>query len=449
MKVLIYDNTGEGRGLDLAIRADHEGHEVRYWLPPFPTGERRPYGDGLVEKVTEWKPSMDWAELIILTWNADHVHDLASYFGRGYPIFGCNPRGAELEEDRALGQRVLKEAGVKTAPYSVVSSSEEAVKLITHTQKAYAMKPWGGEADKSMTYVSSTPDDAIFTIRRWEKEGKFKGQLMLQEKIAGVEIGISGMFGPHGFCRALEEAFEYKKFMNGNLGENTGEMGTVIRHVVRSKLFDEVLEPVSDHLHSINYVGDVSVNCIVTSDGRALPLEFTMRLGWPDHCIRQSVLNCDPVEWMADCIAGKDSFATLPSIAVGVCLTHGDFPRGGDARAKDPIGTWTGYPIYGVQEKIEASLHWQQAMYGKTPMLIDGEVHETPCHLTAGNYPLIVTGVGMDVRQAMDRAYKVVAELSLPSNLMYRTDIGASLEQDLPILQKHGFARGMRFGGRK
>lgn len=445
MKVLIYDNTGEGRGLDLAVRAYDADHEVRYWLPPFPTGEERPYGRGMVERVKDWRPSMDWAELIVLTWNADHVSDLAEYFGKGYPIFGCNPKGAELEADRELGQKVLKEAGIETAPYTVVSSPEEAVDLILKTGKAYAIKPWGGAADKSLSYVAKTANDALFTVLRWKREGKFKGQLMFQEKLDGVEIGISGMFGPGGFCRALEEAFEYKKFMNGDLGENTGEMGTVIRHVVRSKLFDDVLEPVSDYLHSINYVGDVSVNCIVTKDeGKPLPLEFTMRLGWPDHCIRQAVLNCDPVNWMADCLNGKDSFTVLPSIAVGVCLVHGDFPRGCDARPKDPINTWAGYPIYGVGST--ENIHWQQAMSGKVPLIFNDAMESMPMDLTAGNYPLIVTGTGLTVRQAATHAYKVARGLSIPSNLMYRTDIGENLKEDLPLLQKYGYAKGMSYG---
>jgi phosphoribosylamine--glycine ligase len=444
MKVLIYDNTGEGRGLDLAVRAYDADHEVRYWLPPFPTGEERPYGRGMVERVKDWRPYMDWAELIVLTWNADHVAELAEYFGKGYPIFGCNPKGAELEGDRELGMRVLKEAGIEVAPYKVVSSPQEAIDLVVKTKKAYAMKPWGGAADKSMTYVAKTPDDAIFTIDRWKREGKFKGQLMLQEKIDGVEIGISGMFGPGGFCRALEEAFEYKKLMCGDLGENTGEMGTVIRHVGRSKLFDEVLEPIGEYLHAINYVGDCSVNCKVTDDGRPLPLEFTMRLGWPDHCIRQAVLDCDPVAWMADCLNGTDSFKVHPDVAVGVCLVHGDFPRGGDARAKDPINTWAGYPIYGVGDTT--NIHWQQAMAGKVPRLVGDTVEPTTMDLTAGNYPLIVTGTGLTVRQAANKAYGNVKKLSMPSNLMYRTDIGMSLMADLPRLQKHGFARGMQYG---
>ena len=448
MRVFIMDNAGEGTGLDIALRAQDADHEVRMWLPPFlGSGLPRPYGDGMIEKPKEWRPSMDWAELIILTGNTVFMSELAEYFGKGYPIFGSNPKATLLETERELGQQVLEQAGVETIPYTVVTSPEEAIELIIKTGKAYAMKPWGGEADKHMTYVASTADDAIFTLLRWRKEGKFKGRLMMQERVDGVEVGISGMFGPGGWCRALEESFEHKKFLNDDLGENTGEMGTVIRHVVRSKLFEAVLEPVGDYLHSVNYVGDCSVNCIVDKKGAAWPLEFTMRLGWPDFCIRQAVVLKDPVVWMAELIAGGDQLRVSMDVAVGVVMTHGDFPRGGpsDSRPKDTLDTWVGYPIYGVSERVEKNIHWQQAKIGRTPMLINGQVESMPMPCTAGNYPLVVTGTGKTVRQAADAAYEIAWGLKMPSNTMFRTDIGARLEVELKMLQKHDYVEGLKY----
>lgn len=447
MKLLVMDNSGEGCGLDLALRAQDADHEVRYWLPPFKTGKPRPYGDRMVDKPVDWKPAIEWADLTVLTGNDDFMGELSEYFGKGYPIFGCNAKGAKLEVDREHGQEVLKKAGIQTLPYQIVSSAREAVELITRTQMAYAIKPWGGESDKSLTYVACSPDDAIFTILRWEKEGKLKGQLMFQEKVEGVEIGISGMFGPGGWCRWLEESFEHKKFMNDDLGENTGEQGTVIRHVLRSRLFDEVLDPLTDHLHSINYVGDCNVNCMVDSAGSIWPFEFTCRLGWPDFCIRQAVIEDDPVEWMVDLVNGVDSFKCSPEIVVGVCITHGDFPRGGpaDFRPKDPLGTWVGYPIYGVTNANYPNIHWQQAMDGKVPMLIGDQVENTLMHLTAGNYPCVVTGCGKTVEAARKAAYDIAWELKIPSNTMFRTDIGRRLMRDLPKLHEHGFALGMRY----
>ena len=168
MRVLILDIEGEGTAIDIAYRAHNADHEVKYWQPT-QSGETPLYGKGLLDRPQEWEPLMDWADLIILNGNSKYASKMAEYFGRGYPIFGTNSKSAELELDRGKGQEVLKEYGVKTIPYQVVTSAQEAIGLIRETGKAYAMKPWGGDGDKSMTYVSKTPEDGIFTLDKWEK----------------------------------------------------------------------------------------------------------------------------------------------------------------------------------------------------------------------------------------------------------------------------------------
>lgn len=440
MKVLILDTDGEGMGVDIAMRIQEAEHETKYWLPPHRDGTSLPYGDGLLNRPAEWEPEMDWADLIVLTGNSTYQSSLVEYFGRGYPIFGANPKSAELELDRGVGQSVLEYHGIDTLPFEVVDSAEDAIRHIAESGKAYVLKPWGGDADKAMTLVSRSAEDAIFTIQRWVEQGKFKGQLMLQEKVDGIEMGISGFFGPGGWASAIEESFEHKKFLNDDLGENTGEMGTVIRHVEKSKLFAAMLEPLTEYLHRCNYVGDCAVNCIIDEEGKPWPLEFTMRLGWPDFCIRQSLIESDPAEWMFDLVHGKDTLKVSPDIAVGVLMAHGDFPKG-----KDPMNTWSGYPISGISSGSRASLHFQQVMVGEAPVLKDGKVERVSKILTAGNYVLVASGTARTVSRAADRAYETAWGVKWPSNIMFRTDIGKRLEEELPLLQAMGFAKGMRY----
>jgi len=432
MKVLIIDTVGSA-GLDLAMRAQDHGHAVRYYNLP----KEWDTGEGLVDRVEEWEPLMDWADLVVPTGNNLYEAALAPYFGKGYPIFGANAKGAELELDRELGQRVLEEHGVQVVPYHTVKDIDEALGIVCETRKAYAIKPWGGTTDKALTCVARDADEAVFMLKRWQADG-LDGQLMLQEKINGVEMGIAGWFGPGGWSAALEESFEHKKFLVGDLGCNTGEMGTVIRHVKRSRLFAEVLEPVTDYLHAINYVGDCSVNCIINDDG-AWPLEFTCRLGWPDFLIRQAVIESDPVEWMADLLRGTDSLEVSTDIAVGVLLVHGNFPGEGEDKY------WSGYPISGMSREIQHQLHYQQMKFGTIPTLINGEVKDVPADVTAGNYIMVVSGTGRTVRSAQKDAYGAIRQLAIPSNLGYRTDIGDRLADDLKELQAGGYARGMEF----
>lgn len=435
MKVLIMDmKDDEGTGMDLALRAQEHDHEVHYW-----TSKPHPAGEGLVDKIKDWNSSMAWAELVVLTGNCDYPPGFDKEFASDRPIFGTNPKAAEMELDRGKGQEVLDRYGIETLPYEVVSSPEDAIKFLVAEGKPYAMKPWGGASDKSMTAIPKTVDEAIFTIQKWKKEGCFKGQLMLQECVEGVEMGISGFFGPGGWSSAIEESFEHKKLMNEDLGGNTGEMGTVIRHVSKSLLFDRVLEPLSDYLHLCGFVGDCSVNCIIDDKGVPWPLEFTVRLGWPDFCIRQEVVKGDPVEWMRDLIYGRDTLRVSEAVAVGVVMAHGDFPLS----HVDPPELWSGYPITGITDENWEHFHAQQVADGSFPVLRNGSVSTIRGLVTAGPYVGLAAGSGGTVRSAARKAYKTAWEISWASNVMFRTDIGERLREDLPKIQKFGYAKDM------
>lgn len=436
MKVLVLDTDAEGMGLDIALRAQDFEHEVKYWLPAKAGG---PYGKGLLERPETFEPWMDWADLIILTGNSNYEAKLVEYFGRGYPIFGANPKAAQLELDRGHGMEVLKEYGVKVPNYKVVSSPDEATQYVCDTGSGYALKPWGGAADKATTAVCKGPDHALFIIDKMKKESTWPGQMMMQECIDGIEIGISGFFGPGGWNAAIEESFEHKKFLNDDLGENTGEQGTVIRHITESKLFDQVLDPITDYLHMVNYVGDCAVNCIIDKRGTPWPLEFTMRLGWPDFCIRQAVIQGDPVNWMLDLIRGEDTLRVRQDVACGVVLTHGDYPRSRER-------TWDGYPIFGLDTVEQKNIHWQQAQAGKAPLLHGENVKQTQMMLTAGTYVCVATGRGPTVKAAQKAAYATAWGITWPSNVMMRTDIGDRLKDDLMELHRLGYCKGLKYG---
>ncbi|MGI0134350.1 MAG: phosphoribosylglycinamide synthetase C domain-containing protein [Candidatus Micrarchaeaceae archaeon] len=437
MKCLVMD-LEFGCGMDLVMRAQDAGHEVRYWLGDTAS----PVGMGLTDIVEDWKPSMDWADLIVLTANSNYPPGFEKYFRKGYPIFGATPEAAKLELDRGFGQKVLERHGIPTLPYEIVSSAEEALELLVSSGKSYVMKPWGDEADKALTAVPKDVNEAIFIVSDWKKKGLFKGQMMMQEKVNGVEIGISSFFGPGGWTLPKEESFEHKKFMNGDLGQNTGEQGTVIQHSEKSKLFELLLEPLTDFLHKVKYVGDAGINCIVDDQGTPWPLEFTMRTGWPDFCIRQSVIEGDPLEWMANLVNGEDSLDISDDCAVGIVMAHGDYPWENDAQRK-----WSGFPIAGAPWDDTRNIHWQQVMDGRVPRMVGGRVKDVPMMVTAGVCPLVVTGTGRTVREAQKAAYALAKVIRWPSNVMYRTDIGDRLKDQLPELHKLGYAKEIQYAG--
>jgi phosphoribosylamine--glycine ligase len=421
MKILILDNDKDS--LAFTLRCQEKGHQVRVWFP-----ERSEVGKGWITIVPDWKPSMLWADLIVLTGNATLGVQLEPYFKKGFPILGSNKAGAALELDRALGQEAFENAGIETASYETFTDYGKAIGYVKNSSIPHVMKPWGGTADKALSYVPPKgyeKEAMIFHLERCKKDG-LKGEFMLQECIRGTEMGVSGWFGPGGFNMWIEEDWEEKKFMNGGLGCNTGEQGTIVRHVKESKLFDMVLKPLEPQLHEIGYVGNINVNCGIDDKGQPWPYELTMRLGWPDFNIILPLME-EPCEWMSDLLFGSDTLRMSSQVGVGVVLTHGEYPHC-DMLDKATVG----YPVYGWKEDN----NFQPCLMQKGPM-------------TAGSYIAVVCGQGETVEEAASAAYKRIDKIKIPSNVMYRTDIGERLEEELPVLQKHGFAAGMIYGGKE
>jgi phosphoribosylamine--glycine ligase len=234
---------------------------------------------------------------------------------------------------------------------------------------------------------------------------------MLQEKVDGVEVGVSRWMGTQGFVGPYNENFEFKKLMSGNAGPNCGEAGTVMKYVEDSKLGQAVLAALEESLVKLGHLGDIDVNCIVDEKGRAWPLEFTMRLGWPAFNIQLATTSADPAQWMLDACEGRDTLKVRWSTACGVVLTQ---------------------PAYPFHDKPPEEL-------AVLPDMKDGKVIERQIWATAGDYLMVVTGTGRTVRQAATRAYDTLGQLSV-ADMSYRDDIGEKLEEELPKLHEHGYA---------
>jgi phosphoribosylamine--glycine ligase len=436
VKVLCIDQGGDA--LDFCLRAKNAGHEVKHWMRRM--RETEYIGRGLVERVDTWQDFMYWADLVFLADNTLWMDQLELYRAKGYPIFGPNLAGAELELDREAGQKRLKAEGIPILDYKSFTSYDTAVAYVKREMKPFVSKP-NANADKGLSYVAKEPEHLVYMLERWKRLGKDQKEFILQEYMPGCEMAVGGFFGPHGFSKGWCENFEFKKFMDGDVGLNTGEQGTVMRFCSRSRLADAVLKPLQGWLEKIKYTGYIDVNCIIDEAGNPWPLEFTARPGWPTFNFQQALLVGDPAEWMAETLQGSDPRCwEMDKIALGVVMTMPDYPFSHLTR-KEVIGV----PIYGITPAIAPSIHALHVMAGKAPAKVNGSILQVPSYVTAGDYVLAVSGTGDTVLAARKQAYRVLRRLRLPNSPQYRSDIGLKLRKELAKCQQHGFAAGMEW----
>jgi phosphoribosylamine--glycine ligase len=437
MRLLVIDDQPE---IDFLWRCKNAGHDVKWYVRRNPKKEL--VGKGMVDRVPEYRPWMQWADLIVLSPNTKYVKEIDTFrqLNPRKPIVGATVASAAWELDRKTGMDVFKKAGIPIPEFKEFKDCKAAIKYVEREGRGFVSKPCWAEEDKNMTYLGKTPEALISMLQRWDKECRMKGDFILQELVKGVEMAVGGWFGPGGFNLGWCENWEEKKLYVGGLGPSTGEMGTTVRYTKKSKLADKVLKPLVSAIEKTGHVGYVDVNCIVGDDGTPWPLEFTMRDGCPTYNIQDALHTGDPIEWYLDLAEGRDARCVVyDKVAVGVVMAQGDFPH-----SKLPEKDVIGFPIYGLDEVDGA--HLCEAMIGEAPSDVDGKIVNIPCVLTAGDYILVAVGTGDTIREARKRAYKDVLEkIKMPNSAFWRVDIGKRLQTELPKLQAQGYAMGLKY----
>jgi len=440
VRVLIVSSVGDAGELDIALRAQGAGHQVKWFFPRTDRSEN--IGKDMVQIVPDWREWMRWADLVILGDNTKYLKEMDGWrMCEGIKIIGATQQAAEWELNRDTGMKVFEKAGIETIPYKTFASYDDAIAYVKKNGLRYACKPCGDEPDKSLSYCAKSPEDMVYMLTRWKKQKRHKGKFILQDFIPGIEMAVGGFFGPGGFNEGYWENWEEKNLMAGGTGPATGEQGTTIRVVKKSKLANEVLAPLEDALAEVGYCGYVDVNCIVDEKGQPWPLEFTMRFGWPTINIQQELFEGDFIEYLAALAEGQDARGLrMNKIAVGVVVAIPDYP------AKTiPIDKAVGVPVYGLTPALHEHVHPCMMQWGVGPQDVGGKIVDTPMPLTAGDYVLISTGTGDTVRDAQRRAYATTKRLKIPASPFWRPDIGVRLKRQLPDLLQHGFAAGMEY----
>jgi phosphoribosylamine---glycine ligase len=441
MRLLIIDPEGSN-GLDLALRAQAAGHDVKLSIRD--NGRNTTVGQGFVPTVYDHRPWLRWSNLVVACANTYYLRDLDSHRDAGGLVIAPSQEIAQWEINRTIGQKILQKCGIETPPCVEFRDYDLAIAHVKKTLGRFVSKPTGdgsGESDKALSYVSSGPDDMCYMLQRWKKLDKLKSPFILQEHVKGIEMGIAGFFGPGGWNEGWEENWEFKKLMNDDLGPGTGEQGTILRYVKKSKLADKLLVPLTESLEQAGYVGDIDVNCIIDEKGKPWPLEFTCRLGWPAFNLQCALIQGDIAEWLLDLAEGRDSRTMLmDKVAAGVVMSIPDYPYSRITR-RETIGI----PVYGISGSLWKHVHPCEMACLECPQMAAGKLINALGPVTAGDYVLVMTAVADTVKDASLTAYRRLRRLNIPNSPMYRTDIGKRLREQIPKLQAHHYAMNLTY----
>jgi len=125
-----------GLNLDWCVRCVAAGHTVKMWTK----GSRASHiGEGLVDKVDDWRPYAKVADLIFSADNLELMDEIDELMRKGYPVFGPGKRAAKLELNRMYGQDIIKEFGGPVIPSHEFKNYDALVVLLFHHMNSRTM----------------------------------------------------------------------------------------------------------------------------------------------------------------------------------------------------------------------------------------------------------------------------------------------------------------------
>lgn len=416
---------------DLYMRLQSEGHEVRVAV-----SEPEAWGTlaGLVPTTDDWRPELEWVRaapdlgIILFESVSEGFGALQDDLRRsGFYVIGGSTYGDRLENDRAYAHAVLAELGFPKGHVWEFERAGDATAFIADRPARYVLKLSGPDHASSDTYVGQLADGRDVAVILQTRRPGPESRLILMEFIDGIELGVGAYFDGDRFLTPACLDWEHKRFFAGDLGELTGEMGTVVTYEGTERFFRLTLAKMESRLREHGYLGYINLNTIVNERG-IWPLEFTCRFGYPGYAILDPLQATGWAElFRAMATRSAVSFETKPGFCVGIVLTTPPFPYT-RKQVPEPVGL----PVLLPEGEESGRRHFH---YGEVGLDEAGQL------VTSGLYgwTLVVTGTGSSVAEAQKEAYDRIGRVVVP-NGRYRLDIGDRLlSGDLRRLQDWGY----------
>ena len=404
MKVLLIGSGGREHALASALKRDPSLEELHV----------APGNPGIAEIATCHRTNTDdnaavialaeslEIDLVVIGPEKPLVQGLADDLRKaGFAVFGPSQAAAEIEGSKDFAKKVMRDAGVPTARSFTCHNREEIEKALDVFGAPYVVKHDGLAAGKG---VVVTEDRAVAL-----EHALLSPRVVIEEFLDGPEVSLFGISDGKNVL-AMQPAQDFKRASDGDLGPNTGGMGAYsplpwAPDDIVEETLENVLKPTIAEMaaRGTPFVGLLYAGLALTNNGVRV-IEFNARFGDPETEVLLPRLQT-PLAQLLLKAATRDLKDHPPLLwseqsAVTVVLASEGYP------ASPKIGE----PITGINP-VEGS-----------EVFHAGTTSDGALLTSAGGRVLTVTGMGADLTEARDKAYRVISGITLRGS-HYRSDI--------------------------
>jgi len=341
-------------------------------------------------------------DLVVIGPEKPLVNGVADALARAkIPCFGPSKAAAQLEGSKDFAKKVMSDAGVPTARSATCKNKAEIERALEQFGAPYVVKHDGLAAGKGVV-VTNDRGAAIEHALAAER-------VVIEEFLDGPEVSLFGISDGQTVI-PMQPAQDFKRILDGDLGPNTGGMGAYsplpwAPDEIMDETLVQVLNPTVAEMSARGtpFVGLLYAGLSLTDHGTRV-IEFNARFGDPETQVLLPRLKSPLAQLLLAAATRKlHEFGPLEwsdESAVTVVLAAPGYPSAPEI----------GEPITGIAPIANSFV------FHAGTELRDGVLH------SAGGRVLTVTGIGSDLTEARDAAYRTISKITLP-NSHYRRDI--------------------------
>ena len=318
----------------------------------------------------------------------------------GIAVFGPSKAAAQLEGSKNFAKEVMRDAGVPTAHSFTCTTQQEIEIALDAFDAPYVVKDDGLAAGKGVV-VTNDRQEALEHALACKR-------VVIEEYLDGPEVSLFGISDGTTIV-PMQPAQDFKRAYDGDQGPNTGGMGAYsplpwAPSDIIEDTYKQVLAPMIAEMaaRGTPFVGLLYAGLALTDHGPRV-IEFNARFGDPETQVLIPLLKTPLATLLYNAATGNLKGTTLDwndDSSVTVVLAAEGYPA-----APKSGGVITGF----------SSIDNVQIYHAGTSQTEQGVV-------ASGGRVLTVTGIGEDLTEARNRAYRAISQIRL-SGSFYRTDI--------------------------
>ena len=342
-----------------------------------------------------------------------------AFNAEGLRVFGPKQRAAMIEGSKAFAKDLMKKYGIPTAAYDVVSSAEDALKILETSKYPVVLKADGLALGKGVL-ICNTHEEAVAGVKEIMQDkhfGKAGDKMVIEEFMTGREVSVLA-FADGKHYKLMSSSQDHKRAGDGDTGLNTGGMGTFspspfyteeVDAYCKEHIYQRTLDAMASEGRPFR--GVLYFGLMLTANGPRV-LEYNTRFGDPETQVVLPRMKSDIVDVMQACIDGTLDQVDLvfeDNAAVCVVIASGGYPGSYEK----------GKVITGLEAFQDQDAYY--CFHAGTKLNEKGEV------VTSGGRVLGVTALGSDLKEARANAYKAAEWVHFDGQYM-RHDIGKAID---------------------